>query len=320
MIVKECLICKQEFEARAKNVMVCKDPNCKKAYSKICYSQRLTNCICQQCGKFFKATDKQRHDLCPDCYKAIPYKYKNSYIQKHYCKYCNKLVCEEHKVLTRQPVEEIYDKVCDGCKRQNYLNSSIRMKLNNANQKAERFNTIEEAEAAKQLRQAGKRKYETAEQRKKAASNRMKLANPMKNPEIAAKMAETLKLKYQFGGLQRDGRSRSNYKGTRGVKSYIRIALKGWTKSNLARANYTCEVCGERGEYLHVHHLEKFSDLVEYFAALYNLDLAEIVYKSDDYNKLEKAIIEYHLNNDIGIVVCEKCHDKLDPCFHKQKQ
>ena len=38
------------------------------------------------------------------------------------------------------------------------------------------------------------------------------------------------------------------------------------------------------------------------------------------YNKLEKAIIEYHLNNDIGIVVCEKCHDKLDPCFHKQKQ
>lgn len=68
-----------------------------------------------------------------------------------------------------------------------------------------------------------------------------------------------------------------------------------------------------------VHHTEKFADLVTRFAKQLNLDLKTLKYKSEDYNRLEELIIDYHKTNNIGIVVCESCHDTIDKCFHKQK-
>jgi len=68
-----------------------------------------------------------------------------------------------------------------------------------------------------------------------------------------------------------------------------------------------------------VHHLEKFADIVNHFAGQLNLDLKTLKYKSEDYNKLEALIIDYHETNNIGIVLCESCHDIIDKCFHKQK-
>ena len=68
-----------------------------------------------------------------------------------------------------------------------------------------------------------------------------------------------------------------------------------------------------------MHHIEKFSDLVERFAKELNLNLKTLKYKSDDYNRLEKLVNDYHKEHNIGIVVCENCHDKIDKCFHKRK-
>lgn len=96
------------------------------------------------------------------------------------------------------------------------------------------------------------------------------------------------------------------------------MALKGWRKNNLERANYKCEICGTSGVFLHIHHMVQFSSIVESFAKILNLDLKTVEYMSDDYLKLEKMVLEYHFTHNIGIVVCECCHDNIDINFHKQ--
>ena len=92
-----------------------------------------------------------------------------------------------------------------------------------------------------------------------------------------------------------------------------------WRKANFERANYACECCGATGGYLHVHHTEKFSDIVERLANELNLDLKTLEYGSDEYKELEKQVNDYHKEYDIGLVVCENCHDQVDKCFHKRK-
>lgn len=69
---------------------------------------------------------------------------------------------------------------------------------------------------------------------------------------------------------------------------------------------------------MHVHHKEPFIEIFERFLKELGLNGQEVEYMSEDYLKLEKAIVDYHNSHDIGLVVCESCHDKVDPKFHKR--
>lgn len=317
---KICIICGQEFETRAKRTICCKNKACRKQYNHLKYKNRTTECICNKCGKIYLATEKQKHDCCPDCVRSESYNYKNKIEQKHCCRQCKKVLFIEIKNVTKKIPEFIYDKTCDACKEKNYESSSYRMKMNNPSYKNKKYLSIEEAEEAKKLRARNKNKYKTKEEMRLAFSKRMKEHNPMYNKEVREKMRTTLSKKIQAGEINYNWKNSKYYKGDRGIKNYIRISLKRWRVKNFERSNYSCECCGAHGVYLHVHHKEKFSDIVEKFANELNLNLKTLQYGSEEYKKLEKLVNDYHKEHDIGLVVCENCHDKIDKCFHKSKR
>lgn len=221
---KICKICGKEFEARANNVVVCKDSACRKEYNKQKYLLNLKPCTCSKCKINYLATQKQSHTLCPKCVNTS-HIFKHTYEQQHCCRQCGNMVYTEVKNVTQTPQYILYDITCDSCKGENARQSSIRMTLNNSNPLSKTYNTLDEALIAKEYRQETKRKYKTQEERSLAASNRMKQNNPMKNPEVAQKVSAALKVKYLAGEIVIDGTKRSNYKGTRGINQYLRIAL-----------------------------------------------------------------------------------------------
>ena len=160
-------------------------------------------------------------------------------------------------------------------------------------------------------------KIENFLQKRIAVSNNMKNNNPMFDKNNVEKMKQTQQTMRENGEINlARGRKRKNFNRSRSIQNYIRIRLFPWKKKNFERTNYTCEVCGKRGRLLHVHHLEPFIDIYNYFIKENKFDNMEIIYMSPEYLKLEKDIIDYHFSKDIGLVVCEDCHAKVDKKYH----
>ena len=135
------------------------------------------------------------------------------------------------------------------------------------------------------------------------------------------KTSKTLKSRYADGTIKKYyGKDNWLYKGTRTIKGYLRLCLGDWIKSNLIRTDYTCEICHKRGGTLHVHHKEQFAKLVNNGIKELNLDINNLEFRSDDYQKLEKWILDYHNSHDIGLVVCQKCHAKVDKRYFAPKK
>lgn len=68
------------------------------------------------------------------------------------------------------------------------------------------------------------------------------------------------------------GKESRNWKG--GITPLIKkirnsSKMKKWRKVVFERDNFTCQICGERGCYLEVHHLKRFSD---YPGLRFNID------------------------------------------------
>ena len=316
---KVCIICNQEFETRDSRTVCCKKSDCRKQCNKLKYAKSTIERTCKTCGKSYLATRKQKHDCCPDCIKKLLYHYKEHVDQKHCCRQCGKIMYTECKNVTKNIPEVLYDITCDECKEKNRLLASERMMLNNPSHPHTTYNSVEEAKLAKEQMQMAKRKYKTKEDMKAAFSERMKINNPMFNKEIRQKVHDTLMARIANNEINYNWKNSPYYKGDRGIKNYIRLSLVWWRKANFERANYACECCGATGGYLHVHHTEKFSDIVERLANELNLDLKTLEYGSDEYKELEKQVNDYHKEHDIGLVVCENCHDQVDKCFHKRK-
>ena len=186
---KICIICEQEFETRDRRTVCCKNKDCRKQYGRLKYKNKTIECTCRKCGKIYLATEKQKHDCCPDCVRDEPYNYKNRVEQKHCCRQCKKVLFTEIKNNTKKIPEFIYDKTCDSCKEKNYKASSERMKKDNPMYKHRKYRTSAEAKLAKQQR---KNKYKTAEERRLALSERMREHNPMYDPETREKAHNTL--------------------------------------------------------------------------------------------------------------------------------
>lgn len=325
MKIKICEICGIEFQCRDSRTRCCDSPQCKKALQHKKYAESTKECVCSICGKSYFATGKQKKDCCPDCTRGKgTYKYKEMYEQQIVCRQCGALVKVVYKHKTHNPVPILAAATCESCKLKNYEASSLRMKLKNP---AYQNNVIySEAEYLQKKENELQEKLTPEEKEieklkfQARTSERMRQQNPMKNPEIVAKARNTARERRKAGLYTNDGTKRKDYKGTRGIKQYLRIKLADWRIKNFERTNYTCEICGTRGGMLHVHHTTKFSTIVEEFAAKLQLDLKLVEYKSEDYLQLEQLVLDYHNTNNIGVVVCESCHDTIDEAFHKQKK
>ena len=99
------------------------------------------------------------------------------------------------------------------------------MILNNPSCKNRKYNSVEEAKAAKKQRQEDKRKYKTDEERKAAMSDRMKKNNPMFDAKVKQKSHDTLMKRIEIGEIVYDRTKSKNYKGDRGIKNYIRLSI-----------------------------------------------------------------------------------------------
>ena len=78
------------------------------------------------------------------------------------------------------------------------------------------------------------------------------------------------------------GRFNANWKG--GITNKMKLARNKevnikWRKAVFERDNYTCQLCGQKGNTLHVHHMKQFSE---------------------NYNR------KFFISE--GITLCEKCH------------
>ena len=69
-----------------------------------------------------------------------------------------------------------------------------------------------------------------------------------------------------------------------------------WRDDIFTRDNFTCNICGGRGCYLHAHHIKSFSSIMRYYEIT---TLEEALECSELWN----------INN--GITLCKECHKKI---------
>lgn len=108
------------------------------------------------------------------------------------------------------------------------------------------------------------------------------------------------------------GEKHHNWKG--GITP-LHLLLRTYFHVNIApkvteRDNYTCQFCGKKHTILHVHHIRRFTDIIEEILSEnqeYKLD------NPDDVQKLYQIIVddERFLDENILITLCKECHLKV---------
>lgn len=312
---RTCIICGEDISKLNVRAKICHNPECKKENERRCYQKRLKLHICVHCGKEFIGKDKER--LCENC-KNIYIKHKfTKKIVEHRCKHCGELLYTIEKNNTK-PQTLIYDSVCDECKLKNRENFSIRMKLKNSNGYCKEYETLEDYEKDKQLKieQEKKNKIEN----KRAWREKMRLNNPMSNPEIVKKCHETRQKRIKSGEIvYKRGKEHKRFKGGRSLMKAVRLKLIKWSRTILERDHFTCTLCGLTDGLLHVHHNERLTDIINKFCKTLQLSRTEIEYGSVECLKLIDEIVKYHNeHSEIGITLCEECHSKVDKYYHKK--
>ena len=149
---------------------------------------------------------------------------------------------------------------------------------------------------------------------KEETSLRMRLQNPMFNKETKKKVSETLKRKIQNGEIKyKKNTENPLWKGNRAFNRHIRINLRKWVKEKFKESNFTCQENGETHCELQVHHIIPLRDIISEFLKKYNTNSIDILKDEILLNKVTDDIVQYHFDHpEIGIVVCPKCHSKLD--------
>lgn len=319
---KKCIYCGNYFQPYMRKQNVCNNPECKKKRNHDSYAKRTKECVCSKCGNIYYATDKQSKSLCKNCVRSEKYNYNEEYIQNIVCRVCGKIVGTRVKNKTRKPLINSKEVTCEDCKKKWHEKSSLRMKLCNPNSESltlDEYNKLKEKQE-KDREIWYKEKDSRKENNRKKASERMRKNNPMRNKKSVEKMIRTLKENIKSGKtVYKKGKDRKNWKGghSRNIQNYLRVALKTWRQQKLKESNYTCQICGKRHCYFNVHHTYPFRLIVNDALKDLNLNIDDIKFRSEEYDILEKWIVEYHFNNNVGIVLCQDCHDSVDMYFHK---
>jgi len=144
--------------------------------------------------------------------------------------------------------------------------------------------------------------------------------NPMKSTATISKLKSTVRRKINDGEIvYKRGACHHNFKGTRSVNKSIRDELKNWRKQVLKHYEYKCAECGVHNNKLHVHHIEPLNLIISKICKELNIDIKGVKSGTNEFNVIKEAVILYHNSNDIGVVLCSDCHDKIDKYYHKQK-
>ncbi len=319
---KICVICGQPFRCRDKRTEYCSN-QCRKALNRQKYKNKTIECICDKCGIHYQATQKQLKHRCSECTKKYKiYTTTKMFQQNIVCRHCGKVIKVIPKHYSSKYALDLKILVCDECKKLSRQNSSYRMKLCNPSYSE---NLTDEQYRIKQQLKLYKKSDAYKQQRKKELSKqfsqRMKMNNPMYNPKTVNKVRQTIISGYKSGKYKKYlGKDNWNYKGNRSISNYLRLSLNEWRKNNLIRTDYTCECCNIRGGYLHIHHKIPFRDIMQMGLNQLNLNIDMLEFRNEAFNRLEQWIVDYHNNNDVGIVVCRKCHARIDNKYYPPKK
>lgn len=330
---KICKYCGAEYLAMTYRSPHCGSIDCKHQHENKKYLSRWFTHVCEECGNEFQnhVEHMTTPPRCKQCGKR-PYTYEKVE-HRTICRNCGITLNVKLVNNTRSDSEHITYVTCDNCMNILFEESSRRMRLCNPSYNG-RILTEEEYDLKKQKEAKDRQYYEEHKEEldqevRKRCSERMKTNNPMFDSEVVARAKRTTKERIASGRIVYPrGPAHKNWKGNNSsVRDSIRGQLHDWRMANLARANYTCERCGETTKELHIHHVESFFNIVNKCAEKLGFDIKNIKRLTEngqaftpEYKELEKAVIEYHNSHDVGIVVCIDCHDALDPQFRKPKK
>lgn len=270
---------------------------------------------CKECGKTFSATIKQTY--CDDCRKNVFVKTRKKniqYIEQNvHCKFCKAFLHTDTKMLTRQIGKNIYTGLCDDCK-----------KIQKEIQRQKRSEWMKNNNPSKNINKINKRKERIPQYRLlgyASFSDYMKEHNPMQDKTIKNKVISTLKRRIKDKEIiYKTGIDHHNWKGNRSLNKAIRDGLGEWRKEVLKKFNYKCFYCNVNNNQLHIHHTEPVKDIIIKFLEENNItDVNTLKDGSKLFIKIVQDIINYHLNNNIGVVVCKDHHDEIDKFYHKPK-
>lgn len=259
------------------------------------YKIRLKNKKCKICFKDFFARDKQV-TCSKECTKKSKLNGMKIFYHIKFCKYCNKEILRIKKFGTKSKEKKIKG-ICKEC----------------SNTRKELRRTGELYRPKKTDRKRGARKI-----KEKKFSNREDYLKYLKdvgnrlgkNKEIKDKGTNTLKNNLLIGKTKyKKGKEHHLWKGNRDNNHFIRSRLTEWKKNVLIKGFYKCSNCGDNKK-LEIHHVEPLRDIIDKFT---KKPLSKYEQDSQEFENLCKVIVEYHeKNNNIGIVLCEKCHSEID--------
>lgn len=331
-----CMICGCDISDLPPQSKICKKEECHKIRSKQLYDNAQVKKICTCCGNEFIGTQKQL--VCSDCKKTrYIRKVQNTpqITQNVYCENCGTHIETLQKYKTVHIYETVY-KLCNNCltkkKEENYKHSSERMKKDNPmfneETKAKVSNTIRNNYIKKcnELGIEPRKHYIRPEvpETKEDLIKRMKENNPMFNKETVEKMKKTYQQHIADGIIKyKKGSEHWLWKGNRELNGYVRVALRKWVKHMFENAQFTCQHCGKTHTELHVHHTKPLRNIISEFLDKnnYTIEYMNSIVGSQEYINFIQEIVDYHFqeNENIGIVVCPECHNKLDPYYNQKK-
>ena len=135
--------------------------------------------------------------------------------------------------------------------------------------------------------------------------------NPMKNPETKEKSLNSEgRRKLNQSLREKTGIKHHLWKGNNRRNITLRSRINNlWRKPIIKNANFMCEICKNKDVILEVHHSsETFKEIILKFVS--EKELREL--SNDEFEILSKKIVDYHINNVVGLCVCVNCHKEID--------
>ena len=305
-----CVKCGKSFESSHRHARVCQD--CNNKHAREYYKSHMNIKRCCRCHTEFMGTFKQT--LCPTCRKHRgQYKFRHTHTLIYLCKHCKAFIKQATKnCATSDGVYYNYELTCEACKLKARQRSSERMTFQNPSFKGKSY------EEALRCRKPSHVPDSVKLEHRKALSLRMRMNNPMKNAENVQKMRQTLAL-HKFH--PKTGVNNPRWKGNRTISRQIKIILLPWKRKLLYDAHFQCSMCGKTKCTLNVHHLRPYREIqAEYFKRHGISDPSQLPLNDSRLTLALNEIKQYHdMHPEIGVVVCESCHAKIDPYFKPRK-
>lgn len=340
--MRTCKICKCDISNLPTQRKICLSDECKHESIREAYRSKKTNKICKKCNKSFIGTGKQV--ICEDC-KLNAYKSNIKVDEYIHCKECDCIYKINKRCITADNSFAFKSHkikgYCETCR-----NKKMRENFNDNSKRMKKHNPMFDENVKRMVGMTRKLKFETGmydhirksvsehminkfkngytntytEENKRKLSEYMKLNNPMYNSDTREKVSSTIKSKILSGEITyAKGVEHHLYKGGRSFGMSVRSYLNEWVKLELKKSNYTCTLCGIKGSKLHVHHKFPLRDIISNVLSKYNICRKDLNPYDNIYNVIINEIIDFHYNNEIGQVVCPKCHNIIDKYYYNKK-